>query len=209
MLKRFGQVEGIEADADLVESCDHPDGYIHVGWFDESFQPGKTYRLIVMLDVLEHLPDAAGRAAARVLAVGPRRDAVDHRPRLPPAVDHARRPESALHAVHGGRAFRNWRDAAACESTSCDIFTTGCSRSKMAVRLKEACLPLAAPAPATARRPGEPAAVRHLAAGTAVVRRARLCPSAVPCWPSAGVVAPPPALAASRTLPAAGELIGV
>ncbi len=58
LLKRYGTVEGIEADADLVESRRHADGDIHVGSFDTSFQPGKRYRLIVMLDVLEHLPDA-------------------------------------------------------------------------------------------------------------------------------------------------------
>jgi SAM-dependent methyltransferase len=52
-------VEGVEPAADLVS----PDGphraRIHVAPFDASFTPGRTYSLIVMLDVLEHLPDPA------------------------------------------------------------------------------------------------------------------------------------------------------
>ena len=42
---------------------------IHVRPFDASFQPGKSYSLIVMLDVLEHLPDpvAALRHALSLL----------------------------------------------------------------------------------------------------------------------------------------------
>jgi SAM-dependent methyltransferase len=52
-------VEGVEPGADLVS----PDGphraRIHVVPFDASFEPGRRYSLIVMLDVLEHLPDPA------------------------------------------------------------------------------------------------------------------------------------------------------
>jgi SAM-dependent methyltransferase len=52
-------VEGVEPAADLVS----PDGphraRIHVAPFDASFDPGRRYSLIVMLDVLEHLPDPA------------------------------------------------------------------------------------------------------------------------------------------------------
>jgi len=58
-LKEFGDVEGVEPDASLVT----PDGphraRIHVTPFDATFQPGKRYSLVLMLDVLEHLPDAA------------------------------------------------------------------------------------------------------------------------------------------------------
>jgi SAM-dependent methyltransferase len=69
MLKRFGRVEGIESDAQLVETCEHPDGRIHIGSFDGSFRPSKTYRLIVMLDVLEHMaePESALRHALSLL----------------------------------------------------------------------------------------------------------------------------------------------
>jgi SAM-dependent methyltransferase len=52
-------VEGVDPGADLVS----PDGphraRIHVAPFDATFQPGRRYSLIVMLDVLEHLPDPA------------------------------------------------------------------------------------------------------------------------------------------------------
>ena len=57
-LPGVGVVEGVEP-ASLVS----PDGphraRIHAAPFDASFQPGRRYSLIVMLDVLEHLPDPA------------------------------------------------------------------------------------------------------------------------------------------------------
>ncbi len=57
-LPGVGVVEGVEP-ASLVS----PDGphraRIHAVPFDASFQPGRRYSLIVMLDVLEHLPEPA------------------------------------------------------------------------------------------------------------------------------------------------------
>ena len=56
-LKEFGDVEGVEPCRELV-SPDNPDrSRIHICSFDEHFAPGKSYSLILMLDVLEHLPD--------------------------------------------------------------------------------------------------------------------------------------------------------
>ncbi|MGH9318085.1 MAG: class I SAM-dependent methyltransferase [Thermoanaerobaculia bacterium] len=57
-LERLGPVEGIEMDSTAIR----PDGpwasRIRLGPFDSSFEPGKKYALVLMLDVLEHLPDA-------------------------------------------------------------------------------------------------------------------------------------------------------
>lgn len=58
-LAEFGDVEGIEPAAALVS----PDGphraRITVAPFDERFQPARRYGLILMLDVLEHMPEPA------------------------------------------------------------------------------------------------------------------------------------------------------
>ena len=59
-LSEFGEVEGVEIDASLVSDERDRCGHIHIGPFDETFRPGKHYSLILMLDVLEHVPDAAG-----------------------------------------------------------------------------------------------------------------------------------------------------
>jgi 2-polyprenyl-3-methyl-5-hydroxy-6-metoxy-1,4-benzoquinol methylase len=62
-------VEGVEPAASLVS----PDGphraRIHVAPFDATFEPGRRYSLVLMLDVLEHLPDpvAALRHALTLL----------------------------------------------------------------------------------------------------------------------------------------------
>jgi SAM-dependent methyltransferase len=62
-LSRFGDVEGVEPDASLVS----PDGphrsRIHVGPFDRSFRPARRFGLILMLDVLEHLPEPGAALA--------------------------------------------------------------------------------------------------------------------------------------------------
>jgi 2-polyprenyl-3-methyl-5-hydroxy-6-metoxy-1,4-benzoquinol methylase len=53
-----GEVEGVEPDASLLTPGGRWHDRIHVGPFDETFRPGKVYGLILLLDVLEHLPDA-------------------------------------------------------------------------------------------------------------------------------------------------------
>ena len=71
-LEPFGEVEGVEPAGDLVDARGAHRTKINVGPFDESFQPGKHYSLILMLDVLEHLdrPETAIRHARSLLEPG-------------------------------------------------------------------------------------------------------------------------------------------
>jgi len=68
-LSEFGDVEGVEFSAELVDPQSPHAARIRIGPFDASFQPGKLYSLILMLDVLEHLdaPAEALRHALRLL----------------------------------------------------------------------------------------------------------------------------------------------
>jgi SAM-dependent methyltransferase len=68
-LSKFGEVEGIEPCAALLNPAGPYRSRIHVCPFDENFRPGKQYSLILMLDVLEHLenPAAAMRRALDLL----------------------------------------------------------------------------------------------------------------------------------------------
>jgi SAM-dependent methyltransferase len=68
-LSKYGEVEGVEPCADLVNDNNIHRRQIHVVPFDERFQPGKRYSLVLMLDVLEHLEDpvAALRHALSLL----------------------------------------------------------------------------------------------------------------------------------------------
>ena len=59
-LREFGEVEGVEPFADLLNPANPDRSNIHVCPFDLNFQPGKQYSLILMLDVLEHLEDPVG-----------------------------------------------------------------------------------------------------------------------------------------------------
>ena len=59
-LARFGEIEGVEPFAELVNSHNPFRDRIKICPFDENFQPQKRYSLILMLDVLEHLEDAVG-----------------------------------------------------------------------------------------------------------------------------------------------------
>jgi SAM-dependent methyltransferase len=53
-LSKFGEVEGVETNPSLVKSDNPWKHRIYVSTFDATFQPGKQYSLILMLDVLEH-----------------------------------------------------------------------------------------------------------------------------------------------------------
>ena len=69
-LSRFGGVvEGLESDPSLVSRESATRHSIYIGPFDQTFAPKKKYSLILMLDVLEHLPDpqAALRHAVELL----------------------------------------------------------------------------------------------------------------------------------------------
>jgi SAM-dependent methyltransferase len=54
-LSEFGEVEGVEPCAELIDPANPQRARIHVGAFDDSFQPARKYSIILMLDVLEHL----------------------------------------------------------------------------------------------------------------------------------------------------------
>ena len=68
-LAEFGEVDGVEPSAELVNPNNPHRSRIHICSFDENFQPGKRYSLILMLDVLEHLenPVAALRHVLELL----------------------------------------------------------------------------------------------------------------------------------------------
>jgi len=59
-LSRFGDVEGVEPAGERVSTTGAHVKRIYIAPFDEHFRPGKQYSLILMLDVLEHLPDPIG-----------------------------------------------------------------------------------------------------------------------------------------------------
>ncbi|HEX6533404.1 MAG TPA: class I SAM-dependent methyltransferase, partial [Gemmatimonadaceae bacterium] len=65
-------VDGVENDAALVDPEGPHRARITVGPFDERFQPGTRYSLVLMLDVLEHLRDPLGalRHAVSLLEPG-------------------------------------------------------------------------------------------------------------------------------------------
>ena len=57
-LAEFGEVEGVEPDQRLIDPSGIHTSKIYTVPFDQNFQPGKRYDLLLMLDVLEHLDDA-------------------------------------------------------------------------------------------------------------------------------------------------------
>jgi len=56
-LAQFGDPEGIEIDKSIVSHELTESGRIYIGSLDESFDRGQRYGLILLLDVLEHLPN--------------------------------------------------------------------------------------------------------------------------------------------------------
>jgi SAM-dependent methyltransferase len=73
-LAEFGEVEGVEPDRSLLSPASPHRDRITVAPFDAGFRPGRAYALVLMLDVLEHLPDPEGalRHAGTLLEPGGR-----------------------------------------------------------------------------------------------------------------------------------------
>ena len=71
-LAKFGDVEGVEPCGDIVNPANPYFHKIHIAPFDQNFQPGRRYHLILLLDVLEHLsaPDEALRLCRQLLLPG-------------------------------------------------------------------------------------------------------------------------------------------
>lgn len=69
LLREFGEVEGVEPFSELLDPENRDRAHIHNCAFNEDFQPGKQYSLILMLDVLEHLenPISALRHVRKLL----------------------------------------------------------------------------------------------------------------------------------------------
>ena len=57
-LTKCGEVYGLEPDAGLRERAGKWRERIHAGPFDDTYEPGRKFGLILMLDVLEHIGDA-------------------------------------------------------------------------------------------------------------------------------------------------------
>ena len=57
-LSQFGNVTGVESDAEIVDPAGEFSAQIHLGRFDDSYQPGRQFQWITMLDVIEHIPAA-------------------------------------------------------------------------------------------------------------------------------------------------------
>lgn len=70
-LSKLGDVEGIEMDPTGLDRSGRWVDRIRVSPFDESFQPGKQYDLILMLDVLEHFPDPESRLRRAIGLLAP------------------------------------------------------------------------------------------------------------------------------------------
>lgn len=58
-LAEFGEVEGIEPDANIVDALGPHRARIRIARFDSTFRPPQPYFLVLMLDVLEHLDNPA------------------------------------------------------------------------------------------------------------------------------------------------------
>jgi 2-polyprenyl-3-methyl-5-hydroxy-6-metoxy-1,4-benzoquinol methylase len=89
-LSQFGEVEGVEPFAELVNPTNPYRSRIHIVPFDENFQPQKRYSLILMLDVLEHLEDAI--AAGGTFHC--------YRASFHVTLDQSRRDEPSLHSLY-------------------------------------------------------------------------------------------------------------
>ena len=58
-LKQFGNVSGVEPDTNLIDPGNPDCPAIYTGNIDETFEPGKKFDWVILLDVLEHIEQPA------------------------------------------------------------------------------------------------------------------------------------------------------
>lgn len=181
-LGRFGAVEGVEPDVSLVTPGGPHRDRIHAAPFDERLSLSKQYGLVLMLDVLEHLPNpvASLRHALTVLRPGgvflatvpafralwTGHDDFNH---------HTTR--------HTRSTFRVLADAAGLRVDAMRYFFHWTAPVKLLVRLKEA---LVRTPPLPERVP--PAAINRLLLGLSIAEQAVLGPLHLPFGTSLLVV---------------------
>jgi len=148
-LSRFGPVEGIETDPTGVTLGGPWANQIHVQPFDESFQPGRRYSLILFLDVLEHFADPLARLRRALELLEPNGAIVVTVPAFP-----ALWTSHDVLNRHFIRYTRGTLEAlarkAGAQVSFCRYFFQWMSPLKLVVRLKEA---IARPVPETPRIP--------------------------------------------------------
>ena len=148
-------VEGVEPAGALVS----PDGphraRIHVVPFDERFQPGRRYSLVLMLDVLEHLEDPAAALRHALELLEP--DGV-FLATVPAFMSLWTRHDELNHHYtrYDRRSFRALAASAGLRIADCRYFFRWTAVAKLATRLVES---LAAGAPASPSIP--PAAINR------------------------------------------------
>lgn len=145
-LAEFGDVEGVEADASIVNAASPFRDRIYVGPLDENYRPGKRFDLVLMLDVVEHVQDAVAflRHGVRLLdAEGRLLITVPAFPLLWTAHDvinhHVKRYTKA--------GVRRVADAAGMRIEHWRYFDQWTFAAKLLIRLKETMIPTAGSVP--------------------------------------------------------------
>ena len=71
-LEEFGHVEGIESSSRAVEQSGRWRNRIHLGELDGTYTASRTFAIVLLLDVLEHVPDPEDlvRRSAALLSPG-------------------------------------------------------------------------------------------------------------------------------------------
>lgn len=135
-LAPFGEPEGIEVEGELIRPDNPWRSRIHVGPFDESYRPSGRFSAILMLDVLEHLPDPR-----RALTLARELLAPDGRLIVTvPAFLHLWTSHDDLnhHYIrYSRRSLRAVADAAGCSWRSSCYFFQGLYFAKLMVRAWE------------------------------------------------------------------------
>jgi SAM-dependent methyltransferase len=140
-------VEGIEPAAALVSPKGPHRDKIHVAPFDSNFQPGRRYSAVLMLDVLEHLPEPEAALRHALDLLEPRGVFLATVPAF--MTLWTRHDELNHHYTrYTKRGFAALASAAGMRIDSAKYFFRWTVAAKLATRLVEAVVP-GAPAPPT------------------------------------------------------------
>jgi 2-polyprenyl-3-methyl-5-hydroxy-6-metoxy-1,4-benzoquinol methylase len=136
-LEGVSLVEGVEPSRELVSSDGPHAARIHIRRFDASFDPGRRYSLVLMLDVLEHLPHPAEAVRHALTLLEP--DGV-FLATVPAFMALWTRHDDLNHHYtrYDKRSFRTLADAAGLRIDEARYFFHWTAAAKMGTRLVEA-----------------------------------------------------------------------
>jgi 2-polyprenyl-3-methyl-5-hydroxy-6-metoxy-1,4-benzoquinol methylase len=191
-LGRFGEVYGVESDHHTIAPNSPHRPRIFLQKFDDTFQPVQKFDLILMLDVLEHLPDPEAALQHARSLLSPKGRLLMTVPALN-ALWTSHDDINHHYIRYDRRSFRRLADAAGVQLLNLRYFFHWTCPVKLLIRLRERLMPVQ-PAPPRLPKP----ALNRLCLALTLLEQKLSAPLRLPFGSSLLAIAAAPEVSSAR-----------